>query len=157
MEPRFTTTSVYTYDEYKRFNWSLSGKKQLIAFSIFTLLLLICSILLESNVIFAEAVIFPLAMFLIYRISVKSMYKSAKASDNIEVTFEFFDTYFTDTNKYGVQKIEYELLHKIFFTKTNVYLFLSKRQAYMLIKKNFPEGLEDFLKSVAPAKKKKKS
>ena len=85
------------------------------------------------------------------------MYKSAKASDNIEVTFEFFDTYFTETNKYGVQKIEYELLHKIFFTKTNVYLFISKRQAFLLIKKNFPEGLEEFLKSIAPSKKKKKA
>ena len=68
MEPKFVTTSVYTYDEYKRYNWSLSGKKQLITFSIFTLLFLICSILLESNLIFAEAIIFPLAMFLIYKI-----------------------------------------------------------------------------------------
>ena len=157
MEPKFTTTSVYSYDEYKRFNWSLSGKKQFITTSIFSLIFLICSIWLKSNLIFAYVVIFPLAMFIIYRISIKSVYKSAKVSANIEVTFEFFDTYFTETNKYGVQKIEYELLHKIFFTKTNVYMLLSKRQAYILIKENFPDGLEEFLKSVAPAKKKKKA
>lgn len=156
MEPKFVTTSVYTYDEYKRYNWSLSGKKELIIFSVFTLFYLICSIILESNVLFAIAVIFPLIVFLIYKITVIGMYKSAKATDNLQVTFEFFDTYFTETNKFGVQKMDYEILHKIIFTKTNVYLFISKRQAFLLIKKNFPDGLEDFLKSVAPKKSKKK-
>ena len=100
--------------------------------------------------------IFPLIVFLIYKITVIGMYKSAKATDNLQVTFEFFDTYFTETNKFGVQKMDYEILHKIIFTKTNVYLFISKRQAFLLIKKNFPDGLEDFLKSVAPKKSKKK-
>lgn len=48
--------------------------------------------------------------------------------------------------------VDYSLINKVVFTKTNVYLMIAKNQGYMLLKSNFPEGLEAFLKQIKPKK-----
>ena len=57
-------------------------------------------------------------------------------------------TYFTEENSYGNTKLEYSKLHKIIETKTNFYLMIAKNQGFILIKENFPEGLEEFLRNI---------
>ena len=156
MEPKFTTSSVYTYDEYKRLNRAISGKTRVIITVTFTLLCYLAALLYMDLILFIYGTVFAVAMYLVCKITIKALYKSNKLTQNLEVTYEFFDTHFVSTHKNGVQNIEYDLLRKIVFTKTNVYMLLSKNQAFLLEKKNFPEGLEEFLKSVAPKKKNKK-
>ena len=62
--------------------------------------------------------------------------------------FEFYNDYFTETNEYGNTKLEYNKLHKIIETKTNFYLMIAKNQGFILVKENFPEGLEEFLRNI---------
>ena len=64
------------------------------------------------------------------------------------MNFEFYDTYFIETNEYGNTKLEYSKLHKIIETKTNFYLMLAKNQGFILVKDNFPEGLDEFLRNI---------
>ena len=70
------------------------------------------------------------------------------ALQNAEVNFEFYNDYFTETNEYGNTKLEYNKLHKIIETKTNFYLMIAKNQGFILVKENFPEGLEEFLRNI---------
>lgn len=156
MESKFTTTSIYTYDEHKRLNRALSGKTRLIITIVFTLFCFISGLFYKDITFFYIGVVFAIAMYLICAIMIKSLYNSNRLTHNLEVTYDFFDTHFTATNNHGVQNIEYDMLRKMVFTKTNVYMLISKNQAFLLEKKNFPDGLEDFLKSVAPKKSKKK-
>ena len=155
MEPKFTTTSLYTYDEYKRLNRAVSGKTRLIITIAFVAFCFTAGLYYRDIFFFYIGTVFAIAMYLIWAITIKSLYKSNRLTQNIEITYDFFDTHFTATNKHGVQNIEYDLLRKAVFTKTNVYLLISKNQAFLLTKKNFPDGLEDFLKGVAPEKKKR--
>ena len=155
MQALFTTKSVFTYDEYKKFNWAISGKKTFIYFAIICPLILLSGIFLKSWIYIALGVAFPIAMFATYKYSIRKNFNSNKTAQNLEAVYTFYDDHFTikDANSEGM--LEYSKLYKAIFTKKNVYLMIAKNQGCMLVKENFPEGLEEFLKSVAPSKKKK--
>lgn len=154
MNPKFTTTSVFTYDEFKKFNFQLMGKKCLILSILAGLILAFCTVTLRSLSMLIYTVVVPLFLYLLYRLQVKRFFKAHKQAHNTKTDFEFFDTYFIQKSKSGEAKLDYEKLNKIIFTKENVYLMLSKDKGIMLTKSNFPEGLEEFLKSITPKKKK---
>ena len=153
MEPLFTTKSVFNFEEYKKFNFALSGKNTLIAFCILCPIIIVCGIIGHSGLYIALGLIFPLIMFLTYKLQLRKIYKSNKLADKLEPEYKFYDTYFTVKDIRSEATVQYSMLHKVINTKTNVYLMIAKNQGYMLIKSNFPEGLEDFLKQITPKKK----
>ena len=155
MNPLFTTKSVFTYDEYKKFNWTLEGKKSFIYFAIICPIIIVLGILAKSWIYITLGVAFPLIMLAMYKHGIRKNFNTNKAAQNLEAEFTFYDDKFIVKDARSEATLEYSKLYKAIFTKTNVYLMIAKNQGYMLTKKNFPEGLEEFLKSVAPSKKKK--
>ena len=155
MNPLFTTKSVFTYDEYKKFNWTLDGKKSFIYFAIICPIIIVLGILAKSWIYITLGVAFPLIMLATYKHGIRKNFSTNKAAQNLEAVFTFFEDSFTVKDSRSEATLEYSRLYKVIFTKTNVYLMIAKNQGYMLVKENFPEGLEEFLKSIAPSKKKK--
>lgn len=153
MEPLFTTKSVFNFEEYKKFNFTLSGKNTLIAFAVICPFIIFAGIYLMEWLYVVLGIAFPIIMFLTYKLQLRKIYKSNKLSDNLEAEFKFYDDRFTVKDARSEATVQYGMLYKVIFTKTNVYLMIAKNQGYMLVKSNFPEGLEDFLKQITPKKK----
>ena len=126
----------------------LYKKRSIIIYILLAIFLILDSIFLENPIFAIFAVVYPILIWLLHNIQVKKVFKTNKALQNAEVNFEFYDTYFIETNEYGNTKLEYSKLHKIIETKTNFYLMLAKNQGFILVKDNFPEGLDEFLRNI---------
>ena len=94
------------------------------------------------------AIIYPIVIALLQKRQIKKVWNSNKVAQNMNVRFDFYDTYFTEINDNGETRLEYDKLHKVIETKTNFYLMIAKNQGFILNKSNFPEGLEDFLRNI---------
>lgn len=150
----FETTTKYTLDEFKRFNWALSKKARRVRVIIYGLLIL--ALLLEA-LLFRLAfpaiaagvmAMFWLAVILLNGRAVKKVFESNKVMKDAEIAFEFYDTFFVEKMENGETRIAYDQLDRILETPTNIYLLIAKNQGYILNKANFPEGLEEFIRSL---------
>lgn len=149
MESLYKTKTINTFEEYKRFTWALLLKKRtIITFAIFEILFLFFAWTLESIYYLLFAILYPLLIWLLQHRQIKKIFKTNKMLQNEEVKFEFYDTYFTEESPYGNTRLEYNKLYKIVETKTNFYLMIAKNQGYILVKDNFPKGLEEFLRNI---------
>ena len=149
MDCLYKTKTVNTFEEYKRFSRILLYKKRrIIIYTLLAIFLILDSIVLENPIFMIFAIVYPILLWSLHNTQVKKVFKTNKALKNAEVTFEFYDTHFIETNEYGNTKLEYTKLYKIIETKTNFYLMLAKNQGFILVKENFPEGLEEFLRNI---------
>ena len=149
MDCLYKTKTINTFEEYKKFTWALLLKKRtIITFVIFEILFLFFAWTLESVFYLLFALLYPLLIWLLQCRQIKKIFKSNKVIQNEEVTFEFYDTYFTEEYPCGNSRLEYNKLYKIVETKTNFYLMIAKNQGYILVKDNFPEGLDEFLRNI---------
>lgn len=153
MEPLFTTEFEYNYDEFKKFSWRLTGKPLMILVICYSLLVLVLGIATISPVYITLGVLLPVLVFLLYSRKTKRVYKSNRMFDRLQRVYKFYDTYFVIEDAVNNATVDYSLINKAVFTKTNVYLMIAKNQGYMLLKSNFPEGLEAFLRQITPKKK----
>ena len=149
MESLYKTKTINTFEEYKRFSRVLMYKKRsIIIYALLAAFLILDGIVLDNMIFIVFAVVYPFIIWLLHNMQVKKVFKTNKALQNAEVNFEFYNDYFTETNEYGNTKLEYNKLHKIIETKTNFYLMIAKNQGFILVKENFPEGLEEFLRNI---------
>ena len=156
MEPLYTTSTTNTYEEFKRFFYTLSKLKQnIILYCILSAFLIIASLYLGWIHTLVFAIVFPVLVVSLQLFQRSRIFKTNKVFQNTIVTYEFFDTYFTVSDEYGNSRLDYKKLHKVIETKTNVYLMISKNQGFLLSKESFPQGLDAFLRSIAPQKKKR--
>lgn len=153
MEPLFTTEFEYNYDEFKKFSWRLTGMPLMILVICYSLLVLVLGIATISPVYITLGVLLPVLVFLLYSRKTKRVYKSNRMFDRLQRVYKFYDTYFVIEDAVNNATVDYSLINKAVFTKTNVYLMIAKNQGYMLLKSNFPEGLEAFLRQITPKKK----
>ena len=149
MESLYKTKIINTFEEYKRFSRVLMYKKRsIIIYALLAAFLILDGIVLDNMIFIVFAVVYPFVIWLLHNMQVKKVFETNKALQNAEVNFEFYNDYFTETNEYGNTKLEYNKLHKIIETKTNFYLMIAKNQGFILVKENFPEGLEEFLRNI---------
>lgn len=149
MECLYRTATKYTWEEYKKFNDAVILKKNLLPLLILSMVLILAGgILLGNVVVISFAILFPIFFFIFKDIGVKRVFNSNKISQNMEVTYEFYEDYFIQKHEVGEGKIPYEKLDDILETKTNFYLMIAKNQGYMLAKENMPEGLIPFLQDL---------
>ena len=149
MDCLYKTKTINTFEEYKRFSRILLCKKRsIIIYILLAIFLILDSIFLENPIFAIFAVVYPILIWLLHNRQVKKVFKTNKALQNAEANFEFYNDYFSETNEYGNTKLEYNKLHKIIETKTNFYLMIAKNQGFILVKENFPEGLEEFLRNI---------
>lgn len=153
MEQRYSTTTIYNYEEYKRYTLSLLFKRSRIVWYVLLeawILLLGC--LMDNWLLILFALIYPALLAILQNRQIKKVWNSNKVAQNMQVQFDFYDTYFTEITENGETKLEYNKLHKIIETKTNVYLMIAKNQGFILNKSNFPDGLAEFLQSISISK-----
>ena len=164
----YKTDTIFTFDEYKKFNNSIKGKwLTRIIFIIFGIWILY-SIFWDFYWIFEDGFIsntlFINLGFLIWLgglyyyanfYIVKKTFYSHKLSANQHSFFEFFEDYFTQkTNDFNqnvsadFSQIKYEDLYKIVETKTNFYLFVGNILAFTIIKENCSTELIEFLRKI---------
>ena len=94
------------------------------------------------------AIIYPIIIAILQNRQIKKVWNSNKVAQNMNVKFDFYDTYFIEIDENGETRLEYNKLHKIIETKTNFYMMIEKNQGFILNKSNLPEGLSDFLKNI---------
>ena len=106
------------------------------------------SIVISNMFIIVFTIIFPLILYWIQNRNIKKIYNSNKVVQNLDVIYEFYDTYFVEKSEHGEMKIEYSKFDEIFETKTNFYLMIAKNQGYMLPKSDMPSELEEFIRNI---------
>lgn len=146
MELLYTMKTKYTYDEFKKYTRAILPTKRFIAvFAAMLVLLGLASYITGSLFYVIFALIYPFVMFFLQSRQIKRTYNSNKIIQDLEVSFDFYDTYFIEKTEHGETKVEYEMLHKTVETKTNFYLMTAKNQGYIMPKSQMPEGLAEFL------------
>lgn len=145
----YTMNSKFTFEEYKKFNYALLKKRHhLLILAIYEIILALIGIGTGNMFIIVFTIIFPLIIYWIQNRNIKKIYNSNKVVQNLDVIYEFYDTYFVEKSEHGEMKIEYSKFDEIFETKTNFYLMIAKNQGYMLPKSDMPSGLEEFIRNI---------
>jgi len=145
----YTMNSKFTFEEYKKFNYALLKKRHhLLILAIYEIILALIGIGTGNMFIIVFTIIFPLILYWIQNRNIKKIYNSNKVVQNLDVIYEFYDTYFVEKSEHGEMKIEYSKFDEIFETKTNFYLMIAKNQGYMLPKSDMPSGLEEFIRNI---------
>lgn len=145
----YTMNSKFTFEEYKKFNYALLKKRHhLLILAIYEIILALICIGTGNMFIIVFTIIFPLILYWIQNRNIKKIYNSNKVVQNLDVIYEFYDTYFVEKSEHGEMKIEYSKFDEIFETKTNFYLMIAKNQGYMLPKSDMPSGLEEFIRNI---------
>ena len=151
----FETVTRYTLEEYERYNLAVTRharKVQSIIYGVIILALVVESILFGlyfPAVVAAVLVILWVAVIRpLNRRVVRKTYESNKLLKDAEVTFSFYEMHFVEKTENGESRVPYDQLDRIIETPKNMYLMIAKNQGYVLAKKNFPEGLEDFLRGL---------
>ena len=155
MELLYSTTTIYTYEEYKRFNHMLMFyHKSILLHIIVEAWILFVAVSTKEIFVMMLSVVYPVIILMLpvfLNIHSKKIWKSNKSAQDLNVKFDFYETFFIETDEHGETKLEYNKLYKIIETKTNFYLMLSKNQGLILNKINLPEGLDKFLKNIKVA------
>lgn len=149
MNSLYKTTTKNTFEEYKKFSRKiLLNKPTVIIYALVTAFLAIDGIILKNMYFIFFVILYPTVIWLLHTTQTKKVFKTNKVLQNTDVTYEFYETNFTETNPCGTTKIEYAKLYKIIETKTNFYLMIAKNQGFILCKKDFPNGLNEFLRNI---------
>ena len=145
----YNMNSKFTFEEYKKFNYALLKKRHhLLILAIYEIILALIGIGTGNMFIIVFTIIFPLILYWIQNRNIKKIYNSNKVVQNLDVIYEFYDTYFVEKSEHGEMKIEYSKFDEIFETKTNFYLMIAKNQGYMLPKSDMPSELEEFIRNI---------
>lgn len=150
MEPLFKTMTKYNFDEYKKFArvWYWQGMNMLRFLIILEIIFMPGFILTKNTTFLCTTILLPIFLVIFQNIIIKKVYNSSKISHDLELSFEFYNDYFMKKDKTGETKIEYSNIYKIIETKTHFYIMIAMNQGYILVKENFPEGLEDFIRKL---------
>ncbi len=123
MDYLFKTSTKFTLEEYKRFNFTLIKKRHLLLLSIIAMIFLLASgIMLQNYFLIAFALVYPILFYLSMRRGVNKVFNSNKLLQNAEVTYEFYEDYMYEKHEGGEAKVPYDKLDEIIETKTNFYL-----------------------------------
>ena len=151
MKPLFQTSTIMTYEEYKKFCKAAENKKNRWIIAIVLAYPMLLSILSRNYVLFCcfllcEA-IFCSPLFLNYK--TKKAYQSNQFLQNQKTDFEFYENSFSVSADNFSGTYEYCSLHKIVETETNFYLFTDKISGSIVKKENCTPQLCEFLHTLS--------
>ncbi len=151
MKCLYTTTTEYNYKEFKRYNWTLFfARGKLAAPLFFELAVLAIGIFAKKGFLLLAAIAYPVIIIGMQMFRIRKAYKAAGAPKKLTVTYEFYETEVVERMQQGAAHFPYAKLHSIVETKTNFYVMVSASQCLVLCKRNFPEGLSDFVRGMIP-------
>ncbi len=153
MDALYETYAVLTFKEYEKQFWALNLKISVIT------VLLMWAIFAYFTVWFPRVgipwntftgVLCGIGVVLLEYFSkqrvLKKTYDTNKSAQNVRIEYQFYEDYFAKHSTAGESKTEYNKLYKIIETKTRFYLMMGNNGGYILVKENFPDGLEEFLR-----------
>ena len=154
MQPLYTIKSLYSREEFMRFNRTLRlrNKKIVVFLSILNVLLIGLTVLclIQGSYIWAAIAGFYLVFLDWYLFHGIDQRMAKLFMKNTEIAgqkceFHFFEDHFDAITKSGTTSIGYEKIKDIIETKTNIYIMYSDSQGIMM-KKPVPDGFPEFLK-----------
>ena len=152
MEPLHTTTTVYSLDEYMKFNrytvWILN--KSLLSSLISIVLLFVLDILLNHKIVgvIAIYVLVTILLSLSIESSAKKCYYSNKSGINEISTYHFFQNTITELREAGTDTFVYNDLYRICETKEHFYLMISQNKGIIIIKRECTPELIAFIQEL---------
>lgn len=153
-KPFYTIKSLYSKEEFMRFNRTLRfrNKKIVVFLSILDGLLVALTLLclISGNYIWAAVAGFYLVFLNWYLFRGIDQRMAKVFIRNTEIAgqkceFQFFEDHFDAITKSGTTSIGYDKIKNIIETKTNVYIMYSDSQGIMM-KKLLPEGFIEYLR-----------
>ena len=157
MEPLFrnkTTMSKEIYTQLLQFHQrKYDWKYWLYTAGLFLLFVILIAFNLANHYYLQAFLLFIiLAGFLAYQFihpykRISKEYKSDKVQKHLVNHYLFYDNYFKIKNKFGITKIKYWKLYRVFETDNYFYLYLDKVNILVLDKLSFTTGTtQDFEK-----------
>ena len=146
----FKNTTRYSETLYKQF-LEFHQNKYRFRYMLFTFIIVILLITLlivqikSYNYTFAFLFCFVITVFILWRyfhptsIVTKEL-NSKKIKEQKSFTFEFYDKYFKVSNEDEYSIVKYHELRKIFDTKDFFYMYLDRKNAFILDKSCFEKG-----------------
>ena len=147
MDYLYTTTTKYTFEEFKKYNHALMIKTTITLLVMLEIMLFASGILLQNEFVIIFAIIYPFIFWIISNKKIKKVYDSNTLIKYAEVIFDFYEDFLLERHGSGEQKVTYDQIYRIIETKTNFYLMIAKNQGFILKKVNMQDGLEEFLRS----------
>lgn len=157
MECLYKVIEKNTFEEMKKFNWTLVKRNK--RFWITRILCELIFLALAGYFFYKGFLVFGLIYlaavicepFISGRQSnrrLRKEFESRTIYRDTDTHYEFYDTYFLDIDTHGMTRVEYRELFGILETKTNFYLMLGESMGHSLCKANFPKGLTEFLRQL---------
>lgn len=141
--------TTYTLDEHLKFNIALfTRSKILILDIIIAALLIIPAIATKQWYIVTIAILLPLTSLLSVYLKAKGIYKSNKASQNMDINIEFYNDYIIQKTDMGSYKVENDKIFKIIETKSHFYIMISKNQGIAIPKDKISKEIEEYIKKL---------
>ena len=158
MEPLFRIKATNTLEEYKHWNFELSGKKQiilmLVLYLLYALLITRYLLLYKFNpqlyaVCMLFMAVFLLFLFLYKNKLIKTVYYSNGANLKCPIAeVSFYEQFLEINNERSYSKFFYEDIYTIKETKTNYYIMTALNQGIILLKSDCPPKFAPFLQSL---------
>lgn len=147
MEPLYQTSTIMTYEEYKKFCKVVENKKLRWITTIVLAYFMLMSILSRNYVFFSCLLLCVFSSFLPFfrKYKIKKMFQSDQSLQNQKTDFKFYENYFSVSADNFFGNYEYCSLHKIIETETNFYLFTDKISGSIVKKENCTPQLCEFL------------
>lgn len=146
MQPLYSTTTVITFEEYKKLN-KAAFKEQSKLLIIMYSVMIFFTITSKSMGLFLFFLFVAVGSLLLSFYLVKKEYNTNKTLQNQKIYYEFYDTYFLAEVSGETTKIYYNELNLIKETKDNIYLSRAEKILYIIIKANCSSGLISFLQN----------
>ena len=149
MELLFENKTKYTKATYKKFV-AFHHKKYQFSYILYTVAVVAFILsglifqLKSHNFSLAVVLCCGLTFFILWRLFhpthvISKEYKSTKVQQEKEYTFKFYSNYFTVEDKKEIFEIKYGKLYRVFETPDFFYLYLAKKQAFLVDKSKFKE------------------
>ena len=151
MECLFKTSTTHTFEEYKKFVLTLEKKRMTVLFVYMIVFLFLSAVLfwftrsLTSMVCMILFLLYMPLVVLLQNRSIKKTFYSNKSIQNRQNDIEFYEDHIITKSGNNISEVQYNDIYRIIQTKTNVYLMTAKNGGILLVKANFPDGLEEFL------------
>ena len=156
MKCLYTTKTEYNYDEFKRYNWTMlvaRGKlaQHLLLELVFVIIAIVVPLIFHRfEGLALIPALYPLIIVVLYIFRVRKAYTASGAPRSMTVNYEFYETELVERLDKGSAHYPYDKLKTMIETKRNVYLLLPGNVSIVLVKANFPEGLEEYVRTIVP-------
>jgi len=157
MEPKFTIHSLYTQEEWVRYNrallYSMWHFKRTIIVSNIALLVMAVTSFIAHNYLFAISIVLALVVFNWYffigvDLKAARAYKQNKQIQDQEFEFHFYDDRYESASDEGTSSVTYASLHKIIETPTNFYIMHAPITGTIIQKATCPNDYIDFMHDI---------